>query len=114
MNHNFEIKDLIETNCISLVMDVINIHAKYIKIVIVIGCLRNFLLKIFLFVILIIKINKTPNIKGSVGNEMLKLVLKFWILIASGVRKTIRRINLSSAKIHIKRIIKTNGNNNDQ
>ena len=105
MNHNFEIKYLIDTKGISLVIDVINIHAKYIKIVIVIGCLRNFLSKIFLLTILIIKSNKTPNNNGSVGNDTPSPASKSLKFIAIGVQKTIRNNSLSNENIYKNMII---------
>ena len=109
MYHNFEIKNLNDTKGISLVMDVINIHAKYIKIVIVIGCLRNFSLKTFLFAILIIKNNKTPNNKGSVGNETPIPISKSRKFMANGVQKTIRNNNLSNENTYKNKIINPTG-----
>ena len=109
MNHNFEIKYLIDTKGISLVTDVINIHAKYIKIVIVIGCLRNFSLKIFLFVIFIMNNNKTPSNKGSVGNDIPIPISKSRKFMANGVQKTIRNSNLSNENIYRNKIISPTG-----
>jgi hypothetical protein len=53
-----------------------------------------------------IKSNITANSKGSVGKMILTLFSKSLKLIDSGVKKTIRRSNLSREKIK-RRIIKS-------
>ena len=56
----------------------------------------------------------TPNIKGSVGNDIPMPKSKSLMLIAMGVKKVIRRIILSSEIKYNKRINMITGSNAPQ
>lgn len=113
INHNLETKNLNETPGIVLLIVVINIHPKYKKIAIVIGCL-TIDVSIFLF-----KKNFTPKIiiritnKGSVNNDKLNSIsgIKNDKLNDKGVKKAIKKNILSYALSKIAPKSNANGKN---
>jgi hypothetical protein len=87
-NQTLARKNFIETKGKSLVILVINIHARLIKIAMVTGCFRKRRSRLSLKRSLITNNINIPRSKGSVGNETPNPISKSRILIASGVAKT--------------------------
>ena len=93
-----------DTIGMSLVIEVINNQTKLIKIAIVMGCFSNFTSSVLLCNCLKINTIIIPNMIGSVGKLSPNPPSIFWRLIASGVRKTTNKINLSKENRASKRI----------